>query len=156
MRPSSPLLGPVTFDDVGQVGLKAGIGGCGVLCPICQQRGLQGLALHDILEQRFQGFLAGKAFAAPIRFEQFRGFVIQGHIEHGFMVRGWLGQGKREGHVLTSSGPELEHQMPGSNNSRLRDGAEQTTWKCNPWHGRPKRWRTACGWCWSRKRVIDA
>jgi hypothetical protein len=104
MRPSSPLLGPVTLDDVGQISLEAGIGGGGVLRPIRQQRGLQGLALHDILEQRFQSFLAGQAFAAPVRFEQFRSFVVQGHIEHGFMVRGWLGQGKRESHDLTSSG----------------------------------------------------
>jgi hypothetical protein len=104
MRPSSPLLGPVTFDDVGQVSLEAGIGGDDVLRPVRQQGGLEGLALHDILEQCFQGFLAGQAFAAPVRFEQFRGFIVQGHVEHGFMVRGWLWQGKRESHVLTSSG----------------------------------------------------
>jgi hypothetical protein len=87
------LLGPVTLDDVGQVSLKAGIGGS-VLRPIRQQCGLKGLALHDILEQCFQSFLAGQAFAAPIRFEQFRGFVIQGHVEHGFMVRGWFEAGQ--------------------------------------------------------------
>jgi hypothetical protein len=104
MRSSSPLLGPVTLDDVGQIGLEAGIVVARILRPIRQQCGLKGLALHHILEQRFQGFLAGQAFAAPVRFEQFRSFVIQGHIEHGFMVRGWLWQGKREGHVLTSSG----------------------------------------------------
>jgi hypothetical protein len=106
MRPSSPLLGPVTFDDVGQVSLEAGIGGGGVLRPIRQQCGLQGLALHDILEQCFQSFLARQAFAAPVRFEQFRGFVIQGHVEHGFMVRGWFGQGKRKGHDLISGWKE--------------------------------------------------
>jgi hypothetical protein len=135
MRPSSPLLGPVTFDDVGQVSLEAGIGGGGVLRPIRQQCRLKGLALHDILEQCFQSFLARQAFAAPIRFEQFRGFVIQGHIEHGFMVRGWLGQGKREGHVLTLNINARIEQLEAAG----RDQPENM--ECNPWHGRPKRWR---------------